>query len=111
VRIFGPKREEVIGSQRKLHHNHMKEDGMSRACSRHGRDDTNYTDDVYKFLSGKPKRKRGLLRPSHRQEDNIKIDLYKIGWEGVDWIDLATDGNRCQAFVNTVRFHRRQGID
>jgi hypothetical protein len=27
-------------------------------------------------------------RPRRKQEDNIEI---KIGWEGVDWIDLALD--------------------
>jgi hypothetical protein len=28
-------------------------------------------------------------RPRLRWEDNIKIDLQEVGWEGVDWIDLA----------------------
>jgi hypothetical protein len=31
---------------------------------------------------------------------NIKIDLREIGWDGMDWIDLAQD--RDQALVNTV---------
>jgi hypothetical protein len=25
------------------------------------------------------------------QEDKIKMDLNKIGWEGMDWIHLAQD--------------------
>jgi hypothetical protein len=24
-------------------------------------------------------------------EDNIKMDFKEVGWEGVDWIDLAQD--------------------
>jgi hypothetical protein len=27
-----------------------------------------------------------LRKPSCRWEDNIKIDLKKIGWDGMDWI-------------------------
>jgi hypothetical protein len=37
---------------------------------------------VYKFLSGKSKGKRSLGRVSHRSEDNIKMDLEKIGLKG-----------------------------
>jgi hypothetical protein len=33
---------------------------------------------------------------------NIKIDLREIGWDGVDWIDLAQDGDKWRALVNTV---------
>jgi hypothetical protein len=34
--------------------------------------------------------------------DNIKIDLKEIGWEGMDWIDLAQDRDQWRALVNTV---------
>jgi hypothetical protein len=34
--------------------------------------------------------------------DNIKIDRREIGWDGVDWIDLAQDTDRWRALVNTV---------
>jgi hypothetical protein len=44
---------------------------------------------VYQVLVGKPKVKRPLGRPRHRWEDNIKMDLQKVGCEGMDWIDLA----------------------
>jgi hypothetical protein len=30
-------------------------------------------------------------RPRHGEEDNIKMDLREIGWESVDWIDMAQD--------------------
>jgi hypothetical protein len=44
---------------------------------------------AYRILVGKPKGKRPLGKPRRRWVDNIKIDLREIGWEGVDWIDLA----------------------
>jgi hypothetical protein len=35
--------------------------------------------------------------------DNIKMDLKReIGWDGMDWIDLAQDRDQWRAFVNTV---------
>jgi hypothetical protein len=27
-------------------------------------------------------------------DDNIKMDLQEVGWEGMDWIDLAQDSDR-----------------
>jgi hypothetical protein len=42
-------------------------------------------------LVGEPKRKRLLERPKHIWVDNIKMDLREIGWDGMDWIDLAQD--------------------
>jgi hypothetical protein len=32
--------------------------------------------------------------------DNIKIDLIEIGWDGMDWIDLAKDNDQWRALVN-----------
>jgi hypothetical protein len=34
--------------------------------------------------------------------DNIKIGLRKTGWDVVDWIDLAQEGDQWRALVNTV---------
>jgi hypothetical protein len=34
--------------------------------------------------------------------DNIKIDLRDIGWDGVEWIDMAQDRDQYRALVNTV---------
>jgi hypothetical protein len=45
-------------------------------------------------LVGKPKG-----RPERGWVDNIKME---IGWDGVDWIDLAQDRNQWSALVNTV---------
>jgi hypothetical protein len=39
---------------------------------------------LYGILVGKPEGKRLLGRPRHAWEYNIKIDLQKIGCEGMD---------------------------
>jgi hypothetical protein len=38
----------------------------------------------------------------------IKIELREIGWDGMDWIDLAPDSDEWRALVNTVMNHRVQ---
>jgi len=57
---------------------------------------------VYRVLVGKPEGKRQLGRPRRRWEDNIKIDLQAVGYEGMDWVQLAQDRDRWRAFVNAV---------
>jgi hypothetical protein len=49
--------------------------------------------EAYRILVGKPDGKRPRGRPRRRWMDNIKIDLREIGWDGMDWIDLAEHGN------------------
>jgi hypothetical protein len=44
-----------------------------------------------RILVGKTKGKRPLGRPRRRWVDNIKMDRREIGWDGMDWIDLAED--------------------
>jgi hypothetical protein len=39
---------------------------------------------VYKVLVQKPKEKTPLGRSRHRSDDNIRMDLKEIGWDGVD---------------------------
>jgi hypothetical protein len=43
-----------------------------------------------------------LGRPRRRWVDNIKIHLREIGWDGMDWNDLAQDRDQWTALVNTV---------
>jgi len=43
---------------------------------------------VYRFVVGKPERKKPLERRRRRWEDNIKMDLQEVGW-GMDWIDMV----------------------
>jgi hypothetical protein len=40
-------------------------------------------------LVGKSEGKKPLGTPRRRWVDNIKIDLRQIGWDGVDWVDVA----------------------
>jgi hypothetical protein len=89
-RISGPKREEVAGGWRRLH-----KDEMGVACCTHGRD-------AYKILVGKPERKRPLGRPGREWEDNIRMNLREIEWEGVNRIHLVQDRDQRWALVNTV---------
>jgi hypothetical protein len=50
------------------------------------------------ILVGRPEGRRPLGRPRRRWEDNIKMDLWEIGFGDVDWIHWAYD----RAVVNTV---------
>jgi hypothetical protein len=57
---------------------------------------------AHRILVGKPEGKAPLGRSRCRWVDNIKIDLRDIGWDGVDWIDMAQDRDQWMALVNTV---------
>jgi hypothetical protein len=57
---------------------------------------------AYRILVGKPEGKRPIGRPRHRWVDNIKMDLREIGWNGLNWIDLAQNRDRWRALVNMV---------
>jgi hypothetical protein len=57
---------------------------------------------AYRIVVGKPEGKRPLGRPRRRWVDNIKMDLRKKGWDGVDWIYMAQDRDQWRALVNTV---------
>jgi hypothetical protein len=46
-----------------------------------------------RFLIGKPEGKRPLGRPKRRWGNNIEMDLRKIGWSCMDWIDLPEDSD------------------
>jgi hypothetical protein len=93
-RIFGPKRDEVVGGWRKLHNEELhnlycspsiirmiKSKRMKWAghvgCMGEKRN-------AYRILVGTREGKRPLGRPRRRWEDNIKRDLREIGWGGVD---------------------------
>jgi hypothetical protein len=56
----------------------------------------------YRVLVGKPEGKRPLGIPRRRCADNIRMNLMKIGWEGVDWIHLAQDREQWRAVANAV---------
>jgi hypothetical protein len=52
-------------------------------------------------LVGKTEGKKPLGRPRHRWEDNTRMNVKEIAWEGVNWIHLAQDRNQW-CVVNTV---------
>jgi hypothetical protein len=58
---------------------------MGGACSRHE------IKNVHKILVGKPQERRPLGKLRRRWEDNIRMDLGEIGWEGMDWMRLVQD--------------------
>jgi hypothetical protein len=47
----------------------------------------------YRILVQRLEGKRPLERPRCRWVDNIKMDIREIGWDGMDWIDLAQNSS------------------
>jgi hypothetical protein len=72
--IFSPKIISMIKSRRMRWAGHLARMGETNA---------------YRTLVGKPEGKKPLRRRKRRWVDNIKIYLREIGWDGMDWIDLA----------------------
>jgi hypothetical protein len=110
-RIFGPKRDEVTGSWRKLHNEELhglysspsiitviKARRMRWAghVARMGQ-----LRGAYNILVRRPEGRRPLGRPRCRWEDNIKMGIMEIGFGDVDWIHLDQDRDRWRALVNT----------
>ena len=111
-RIFGSRRDEVTGEWRKLHNEELNDlcsspnivrviksrkirwaGHVARMVERGG---------VYKFLVGKPERKRTFVRSRRRWVDNIKVDLQEVRCGGMDWIELAHERDRWRALLNVV---------
>jgi hypothetical protein len=111
-RIFGPKRDEVMGEWRKLHNEELRNlysspDIIRQVKSRRMRWAVHVARmgeerKVYKVLVGKTERKRPLGRPRLRWEDGIRMDVREIGLVGVHWIRLAQDRGRWRAVVSAV---------
>jgi hypothetical protein len=55
-----------------------------------------------RILVGKPEGKRPLGSPRRRWVVSIKRDLTEIGWNAMDWIEMAQDRDQWRALVNTV---------
>ncbi|KAJ4435454.1 hypothetical protein ANN_18069 [Periplaneta americana] len=57
---------------------------------------------AYRVLVGWPAGKRPLGRPRRRWEDNIKMVLRGVGYDGRDWINLAQDRDQWRAYVRAA---------
>ncbi|KAJ4427408.1 hypothetical protein ANN_25030 [Periplaneta americana] len=112
TKIFGAKRDEVTGEWRKLHNAelhalHPSPDIIRNIKSRR----LNWAGHIarmgesrnaYRVLIGRPEGKRPLGRPRRRWEDNIKMYLREVGYDGRDWINLAQDRDQWRAYVKAA---------
>jgi len=57
---------------------------------------------VYRFLVGKPERRRPLGRPRRRWLDNIRMNLQEVGCGYKDWTELPQDRDRWRTLVSAV---------
>jgi hypothetical protein len=57
---------------------------------------------AYNILDGIPDGKRPFRRPRCRWQDNIRMDLREVWWEGMEWTHLAQNRKKQWALVNTV---------
>jgi len=111
-RIFGLRRDEVMGEWRRLHNEELNDlyssphlvqviklrrmrwaGHVARMGEERG---------MYRVLVGKPEGRRPLGRPRRRWVDNIRMDLQEVGCGYMDWIGLAQDRDRWQTLVSAV---------
>jgi hypothetical protein len=112
TRIFGPRRDEVTGDWRKLHneelHNLYSSPHIIRMIKSRRMRWAGYVArmvagrNAYRILVGKSEGKRPQGRLRRRWVDSIKTDLREIGWDGMDWMELAQDRDQWKALVNAV---------
>ena len=57
---------------------------------------------AYKIVVRKPEGQGPHGKASHRKNNNIKMALKEMVFEGVDWNKLVQDGVQWRNFVNTV---------
>ena len=111
-RIFGPRRDEVMGEWRRLHNKELNDlysspnivrviksrrmrwaGHVARMGEERG---------AYRVLVGEPDGKRALGRSRRRWVDNIRMDLQEVGCGYVDWIGLVQDRDRWRTLVSAV---------
>ena len=75
---------------------YISEDEMGGTCGTYG-----YRC-AYRILTGKPERIGPPVRPRNTLEDNIKMDLKDIYWDGVYCVLMCRGGNTRRAVLNTA---------
>jgi hypothetical protein len=86
LRIFGPKRDEIIGGWRKLYNEELRNLYSSSNTIRmikSSQGNVALMGEKWIFVE-KPKGKSPQGRPRRRSEDNTKIDFRELGWGGMD---------------------------
>jgi len=111
-RIFGPRRDEVVGEWRRLHNEELNDLYSSPNIVRVIKSRRIKLDEhvarmgeergLYRVLVGKPEGKRPLGRPRRRWVDNIRMDLQEVGCVYMDWIGLAQDRDGWRTLVSAV---------
>jgi hypothetical protein len=111
-RIFGPRRDEVMGEWSRLHNEELNDlycspnivrvikwrrmrwaGNVARMGEERGCIGTWW---------GKPEEKKPLGRPRRRWVDNIRMDVQEVGCGYMDWSGLAQVRNRWQTRVSAV---------
>ena len=57
---------------------------------------------AFKFLTGKPTRKKPLRNSRRKREDNIRMHITEIGVNTRNWVDLAQERDYLRALVNAA---------
>jgi len=111
-RIFGRRRDKVLGEWRRLHNEELNDLYSSPNIVRviksrrmrwaghvalMGEERA-----VYRVLLGKPEGRRPLGRPRRRWAYNIRMNLQEVGCVYKDWIGLAQDSDRWQTLVSAL---------
>jgi len=111
-RIFGCRRDEVMGEWRRLHNEELNDfypsPNIVRVIKsrrmRWAGHVTRMVEErwVYRLLVGKPEGKRPPGRPRRRWVNNIRMDLQEVGCGYMDWIGRSQGRDRRRTLVSAV---------
>jgi hypothetical protein len=87
-RIFGPKRDAMMGGWRKLHNEELH--------------DLYSSPSILKMIKSRKMRWPGHVWGNGRWVYNIKMDLLEIGWGDVDCTGLVQDRDKWRALTNAI---------